>query len=61
MNLSLTCHSGHMENRPVPWLRLVVLFAEILLLVAAVAFPLVISDAVLANFLRVLELVARLP
>lgn len=50
-----------MEKQPIPWLRLVVLFAEILILIAAVAFPLVISDAVLANFLRVLELVARIP
>lgn len=42
------------------WLRVIILFVEVVLLVAAVAFPLVVSDAVLANFLSILELVARL-
>lgn len=48
-----------MEKPKLPWLRVAVLLVEVLLLVAAVAFPLVISDAVLANFLRILELLAR--
>jgi hypothetical protein len=48
-----------MEKQPIPWLRIIILLVEVLLLVGAVAFPLVISDAVLANFLRILELIAR--
>lgn len=48
-----------MEKPKLPWLRVAALGMEVLLLVAAVAFPLIISDAVLANFLRVLELIAR--
>lgn len=48
-----------MEKPKLPWLRVAVLCTEVLLLVGAVAFPLVISEAVLANFLRVLELIAR--
>lgn len=48
-----------MEKPKLPWLRVAVLMVEVLLLVTAVAFPLVISDAVLANFLKILELVAR--
>lgn len=59
LNLSLTSHTVHMEKPKLPWLRVAVLMVEVLLLVAAVAFPLVISDAVLANFLKILELVAR--
>jgi hypothetical protein len=48
-----------MEKPKLPWLRVAVLLVEVLLLVAAVAFPLVITDAVLANFLKILELIAR--
>lgn len=49
-----------MTKRPIPtWFRVLLLIAELLLAAAAVAFPLVISDAVLANFLRILELIAR--
>lgn len=49
-----------MKTRLNFWLRIVVLFIELLLLVGAVAFPLVFSEAVLANFMAVLQLVARL-
>lgn len=48
-----------MKKRRIPWLRWVVLFVELCILVAAVAFPLIVTDAVLANFLKILELVAR--
>lgn len=50
-----------MEKPKLPWLRVAVLLVEVLLLVAAVAFPLVITEATLANFLKILELVARIP
>lgn len=50
-----------MEKPKLPWLRAAVLFTELCLIVAAVAFPLVITEATLANFLKILELVARLP
>jgi hypothetical protein len=58
--LSLTCHSGHMEKPKLPWFRVALLLVELLLLVAAVAFPLVIGDAAVTNFLRVLEILARM-
>jgi hypothetical protein len=48
-----------MEKSKLPWFRVALLFVELLLLVAAVAFPLVIGDAAVINFLRVLELLAR--
>ncbi len=48
-----------MEKEKVPWLRFVVLFVELCLIVASVAAPLVFSSAVLANFLAVLEAIAR--
>lgn len=50
-----------MEKPKLPWFRWAVLLTELLVLVAAVAAPLVITDAVLANFLKILELIARLP
>lgn len=61
LNLSLTSHTAHMEKPKLPWLRVAVLLVEVLLLVAAVAFPLVVTEATLANFLKILELVARIP
>lgn len=48
-----------MENRKLTWLRAAVLFVEVCVLVAAVAFPLIVTDAVVANFLKILELIAR--
>lgn len=50
-----------MNARKIPWVQLVTLGATGLLLVGAVAFPLVITEAVLSNFLRVLEVIAKLP
>lgn len=41
------------------WIRLAILFIELCLMVGAVAFPLVFSEAVLANFMRVLEVLAH--
>lgn len=58
--LSLTRHSGHMEKSKLPWFRVAVLVAELLILTAAVLFPLIVTDAVVANFLKILELVARM-
>lgn len=48
-----------MEKPKLPWFRVAVLLVEVLILTAAVLFPLVLTDAVVANFLKVLELVAR--
>lgn len=48
-----------MEKQKLPWLRVAVLMVELCILVAAVAFPLILTDAVVANFLKILELVAR--
>jgi len=42
------------------WLRVVILFIELCLIVATVAAPLVFTEAVVANFVRILELVARI-
>lgn len=49
-----------MKKRPIPWLRAAVLFIELCLIVATVAAPLVFTEAVVANFVRILELVARI-
>lgn len=59
LNLSLTSHTVHMKDRAKIWIRCAVLFLELCLIVAAVAFPLVITEATLANFLKILELIAR--
>lgn len=48
-----------MKKEPIPWLRVLVLLVELCLIVASVAAPLVFSSAVLANFLAVLEAIAR--
>lgn len=48
-----------MKKRKIPWLRYAVLLVELCLALAAVAAPLVFSSAVLANFLAVLEVIAR--
>jgi hypothetical protein len=48
-----------MKKEPIPWLRLAALVLELLLAIAAIAAPLVFSSAVLANFLAVLEVIAR--
>jgi hypothetical protein len=48
-----------MAKAKVPWLRFLVLFVELVLIVASIAAPLVFSSAVLANFLAVLEAIAR--
>lgn len=57
--LSITCHSGPMKKEPIPWLRYLVLFVELCLIVASVMAPLVFSSAVLSNFLAILEAIAR--
>lgn len=49
-----------MEKSKLPWFRVAVLVAELLILTAAVLFPLIVTDAVVANFLKILELVARM-
>lgn len=58
--LSLTSHTGHMKKRKLPWFRIALLVVELCVLVAAVAFPLVIADTTVDSFLRILELLARL-
>ncbi len=58
-NLSPTRHYGHMATKRVPWLRWACLFIELVLIVGAMAAPLVFSSAVLANFLAILEAIAR--
>lgn len=42
------------------WVKLGVLATMLLLAIGAAALPLVFTDALVTNFLRVLELVARL-
>jgi hypothetical protein len=48
-----------MKKPPFPWVKLAVMITELLLAVAAIAAPLVFSSAVLANFLAVLEVIAK--
>lgn len=49
-----------MKPNPRPWLKLAVAVATLLLSLAAAAFPLVFTEAVVASFLRILEVVARM-
>jgi len=49
-----------MKKRKLPWFRIALLVVELCVLVAAVAFPLVIADTTVDSFLRILELLARL-
>ena len=58
-HLSITSHSGPMEKKPVPWTRIALLVAELCLAVAAVVFPLVFTQAVVVDFLKLLEVIAR--
>lgn len=48
-----------MSTKRIPWLRWAVLFVELVLVVATIAAPMVFSTAVLANFLAILEVIAR--
>ena len=48
-----------MEKKPVPWTRIALLVAELCLAVAAVVFPLVFTQAVVVDFLKLLEVIAR--
>ncbi len=49
-----------MRNRPESWIHCAALVLLLLAAVAAVAFPLVVTEAALANFLPIVELVIRL-
>jgi hypothetical protein len=49
-----------MKNRAIPWIHVVSLVLLLLAAVAAVAFPLIVTEAALANFLPIVELVIRL-
>ncbi len=49
-----------MKKQPIPWLQTVALVLMLLAAVGAVAFPLVVTSAALANFLPIVELVIRL-
>lgn len=60
MVFRLTSHTGLMKNRAIPWIHLVALVLLLLAAVAAVAFPLIVTEAALANFLPIVELVIRL-
>jgi hypothetical protein len=50
-----------MKPKRFPWFRVAVGIAQLLVLVAAAAFPLVITETVLAGLLKTLELIGRLP
>ena len=49
-----------MKNRPIPWIHAAALVLLLLAAVAAVAFPLIVTEAALSNFLPIVELVIRL-
>jgi hypothetical protein len=49
-----------MRKRVDTWIHLVALVLLLLAGVAAVAFPLIVTEAALANFLPIVELVIRL-
>ena len=49
-----------MKRRPIPWLHTLALVLMLMVAVAAVAFPLVVTESALANFLPIVELVIRL-
>lgn len=48
-----------MKRAPIPWFRVAVVAAEIVLVTAAVLVPAIITADVLAGLLRILELVAK--
>jgi hypothetical protein len=48
-----------MKKKPVPWFRWGVLLVELLIAAGAVVFPLVFSQAVVLDFLKLLEVLAR--
>lgn len=50
-----------MKLGKIPWMRVAVLLTELVLIGAAVAFPLIITDTTLQTTLRILELVAGIP
>ncbi len=56
----LTSHTRTMKNTLKLWIQLLLVMATMLLLVGSAALPLVFTDAVVTNFVRVLELVSRL-
>lgn len=47
-----------MTPAPFPWFRVAVLVTELVLVAAAIIFPLVITDTVLPALLKILELAA---
>lgn len=49
-----------MKSRRIPWLHTVALVIMLLVAVAAVAFPLVVTSAALANFLPIIEIVLKM-
>lgn len=49
-----------MKNRLQMWIHFAALVLLLLAAVAAVAFPLIVTEAALANFLPIVELVIRL-
>lgn len=49
-----------MKNHLKLWIQLILVALSIGVLVGSAALPLVFTDAVVANFLKILELVARL-
>ncbi len=49
-----------MKNRPESWIHTIALVLMLLVAVGAIAAPLVVTEAVLANFLPIVELVIRL-
>lgn len=58
--MSLTRHTDPMKNRAIPWIHVAALLLLLLAAVAAVAFPLIVTEAALANFLPIVELVIKL-
>jgi len=49
-----------MKRKQIPWGAVAVLVAELVLVAAAVTFPLVITSDVLNGLLRILELAAKI-
>jgi hypothetical protein len=50
-----------MNLSKIPWARVAIVAAELVLVGVAVVFPLVITDATLQTLLRILELAAGFP